>query len=86
MSLLRERATEARVESTWSAFRPALARAWLWSCSSSASAVALYVLALHAATPPGTANTPTEVARKAAATSTERRPRGVRGWIGGVTT
>src|SRR4051794_687635 len=78
MSLLRQRASEASVESTRSDRRPAEARAWLVSVNSWRSEVALKVFELHAKTSRGETSNPTVVTPKAIATIATQR-RGSRG-------
>ena len=61
MSFDRQRAIEVSAESTLSARRPALARAWLVRVINSCSSAALNELALQASTWPGFASRPTLV-------------------------
>src|SRR4051794_37021069 len=73
MSLLRQRASEASVESTRSDRSPAEARAWLVNVSSWRSDVALNVLELQAKTPRGATSSPTVVTAKATAVIAAQR-------------
>ena len=65
MSLLRDRAIEARVESTCRARRPAEARAWFVRLTSCRSDVELNVFGDQASVVEGSDSTPIEVAAKA---------------------
>src|SRR4051794_16149503 len=78
MSLLRQRATDRRVESTLRALRPALARARLVSVTSCDSEVELKALASQARVAPGAASAMTVLAANSSATA-----RGNRRWLAG---
>src|SRR5438034_4088222 len=75
MSLLRQRAIDVSAESTFSAGRPLLARAWFVSVMSSDSSAGLNVFADQPKTCPGVANTPSVLSANAAATSAPERDR-----------
>src|SRR5690242_400003 len=81
MSLLRQRASEARVESTLRARSPADARAWFVSVRSCRSDVELKLLLLHASASRGATSIPSDVTANANATITTRR-RGSRRNVG----
>src|SRR6266850_4721478 len=73
MSLLRQRAIEASLESTFRALRPAAARAWFVRLTSWASEPELNALTSHAKVARGAASNPTEVRAKASIVMTARR-------------
>src|SRR5690348_12897609 len=84
MSLLRQRATDRRVESTLSDRSPALARARLVRATRSDSDDELYELTSHASVAAGAARVTTEVTANSTATATasrrSRRAEGAVGW------
>src|SRR4249920_3335001 len=83
MSLLRQRATEWRVESTLSALSPALALARLVIATRSDSDVELNVPLPHAKVATGAASVKTEVSRNSTPiASAERRERPAVVWVG----
>src|SRR5436190_12335696 len=73
MSLLRQRASDASVESTLSARRPAEARAWFVSVRSWCSDVELKVVGLQASAARGTDSSPRDDIPNAMAISRTRR-------------
>ena len=73
MSLLRQRAMERSAESTLRALRPAAARLWLVSATSSFSEAALNAFSLQAAAGDGAARLKTEVIAKTSATAPAMR-------------
>src|SRR5262245_26944853 len=75
MSLLRQRAIEVSVESTFSARSPAEARDWFVRLTSFFSDDEPYEPASQASAVRGTARTPTDVTAKANASPIARRPR-----------
>ncbi len=76
MSLLRDRATDVRVESTRSDLRPAAARDWFVMATSCCSDVELYWPELQASVGRGATSRPTDVIANATATISPKR-RGV---------
>src|SRR5215213_3396197 len=73
MSLLRQRAIEVSLESTFSARRPAAARAWFVRLTSFDSEAELNEFAAQPSAVGGTARTPTEVRTNATNVRTAKR-------------